>query len=139
MIASVYLFLIKDNNILLLRRCGTGYEDGKYGLPSGHLEENESLREGAVREVMEEIGITISPKDIDLVHVMHRKEKDERMDFFFAPKTFPKEEPHNTEPHKCDDLQWFPLDKLPNNIIGYIKQAIENYQNKIFFEEVGWK
>jgi hypothetical protein len=42
------------------------------------------------------------------------------------------------EPHKCDDLRWFELNKLPENIIPYVKQAIDNIRNKKFYSEYGW-
>jgi 8-oxo-dGTP diphosphatase len=76
MIASAYLMLIRGDSVLLARRFQTGYEDGKYGLPAGHVEDNESLLENLVREVKEEVGLIINPARAELVHVMHRKEKD---------------------------------------------------------------
>lgn len=137
MIASGYIFFIKDNKILLLRRYNTGYEDGKYGLPSGHIEDNETLTVGACREIKEEIGVILLPQDILLVHVMHRKDKDIRVDFFFAVDKW-NTEPKNMEPNKCNDLQWFPIDDLPQNTIPYIKVAIENYRDNKFYAEFGW-
>lgn len=136
MIASSYLILVRNGNILLLRRKNTGYEDGKYSLPAGHVEDNESLTKAASREVFEEIGIRIKPTDFTLVHVMHRKEKDIRMDFFFTAET--SQEPVNKEPHRCNDLRWFPLKKLPFNTVPYIRHAIECYQENIVYSEIGW-
>jgi ADP-ribose pyrophosphatase YjhB (NUDIX family) len=43
LIAAVYLVLIKNNKILLLRRHNTGYFDGYYSLPAGHVEKEETL------------------------------------------------------------------------------------------------
>lgn len=137
LIASGYLLLIKDNNILLARRCNTGYEDGKYSVPAGHLEAHETIRQCCAREVKEEINLDIDPHELDLVHVMHRKQEDERIDYFFVPKHW-HGEIINNEPEKCDDLQWFPLDKLPKNIIPYIKTAIKHAQNKVIYSEFGW-
>lgn len=37
-ICAVYLLLIKENQILLLKRANTGYEDGKYSLVAGHMD-----------------------------------------------------------------------------------------------------
>lgn len=142
MIASSYLIFVRASKILLLRRFNTGYQDGKYSLPAGHIEDNESLTQGAAREIFEEIGLTLAPPAFTLVHVMHRREKDIRMDFFFTPhqnKFGAGQAPINKEPEKCDDLEWFPLTKLPGNTIPYIRHAIECYQKKIFYSEFGWE
>lgn len=137
LIVSIYLILIKNNKILLLRRCNTGYEDGNYGLPAGHLEDNESITDGLVREIKEEIGVTLNPKKASLVHVMHRREKDIRIDLFFTTDGV-QEIPKNAGPEKCDDFRWFPLNRLPKNTIPYIRKAINNYLNKIIYSETGW-
>lgn len=138
LITSVYLFLIKDNKILLLRRYNTGYEDGNYGLPAGHVEDNESISTALCREIKEEIDIKLNPKNIQLVHVMHRQEKDIRIDLFFTTKNY-QGKPINKEPEKCDDMQWFPLDNLPKNTIPYIRQAINKSSENIIYSEIGWK
>jgi 8-oxo-dGTP diphosphatase len=44
----------------------------------------------------------------------------------------------NHEPHKCDDLRWFPIDALPENTIDYIRVAITAFQNKEFYSQFGW-
>ncbi len=142
MIAVVYLFFLRENKILLLRRQNTGYEDDNYSVTAGHVDDNESLYTAAIREAKEETGLDLSKNDISLVHIMHKKEKDIRMDFFFTAKKW-KGEPKNTEPNLCSDLRWFPTDHLPKNIIGHIKQAInsyqnKSYQNKLLYSEIGW-
>lgn len=138
MIASSYLIFVRDGKILLSRRYHTGYEDGKYSLPAGHIEENETLTSCGVREIFEEIGVRLKPQDLSLVHVMHRKLVDIRLDFFFTAKVG-KQKPINREPAKCDDLSWFPLDALPLNTIPYIRHAIECIQKNIVYSEFGWK
>ncbi|MEZ4200012.1 MAG: hypothetical protein R3B69_00180 [Candidatus Paceibacterota bacterium] len=45
-VGAAYLFLIQENKILLHRRCNTGFKDGEYGVPAGHLEGSETAREG---------------------------------------------------------------------------------------------
>ncbi len=74
LITSVYLFFIKENKILLLRRANTGYEDGNYGLVAGHADGEETLKTTAVREAKEESGVEIDPKNLELKHVMHRRQ-----------------------------------------------------------------
>lgn len=137
MIASSYLFLIHKNKILLSRRFQTGYEDGKYSLPAGHVENGETLTATLIREVKEEIGVNLNKKYLNLVHIMHRKHLDIRVDYFFTVSRWTGQ-PINREPQKCDDLKWFPVNKLPQNTIAYIKAAIENYQKGIIYSEFGW-
>ena len=136
-ITSLYLILIRDGKILLLRRINTGYEDGKYGLVAGHVDEGESITNAAIREAREESGVGIDLHDLFVKTTMHRKQNDERVDFFFEVTKW-SGEIQNAEPHKCDDLRWFPLSDLPLNTIPYIREAIECYQNGIFYSEFGW-
>lgn len=78
-------------------------------MPAGHLDGGETAREGGVREIKEEIGIVIKPEDMTVVHVMHRKAKnDERIDFFMTARKYTGEIVNN-EPDKCDDLHSFRL------------------------------
>lgn len=120
------------------RRFQTGFEDGNYCVPAGHLDGDETARAGCAREIKEEIGITILPAELQIAHVMHRKaETDERIDFFFATDTYTGEIT-NCEPHKCDDLRWFALDALPDNIVGYVKAALERYLQGVPYSEVGY-
>jgi len=133
-----HLVLIKNNKILLLRRFNTGYEDGNYSVIAGHLDGNETFIQAMVREAREEGSIKIKPEDLEVVHVMHRKElNEERIDFFIMAKRW-EGEPKIMEPHRCDDLSWFELNNLPKNTIPYIKQAIDKIKDKIFYSELGF-
>ena len=115
-IISGYILLIKENQVLLSRRYQTGYEDGNYSVPAGHMESGETIREGTAREIYEEIGLSVNPQDLQCVHVMHRRGTDERVDFFFTLNNW-NQEIENKEPEKCNDLRWFPLNDLPVNTI----------------------
>ncbi len=122
---------------MLLRRFNTGYRDGEYSVPAGHLDGNETVRAAAQREAAEEVGIQIDPADILFSSVMHRNEGDERVDFFVEIRRW-SGEPFNNEPHKCDELRWVDVGVFPSNIIPYVRRALENHRDGVHFDEFGW-
>ncbi len=135
---SSYFIPFKDNQVLLLLRQNTGYADGMYSFIAGHTEKNESFTDCVIRETKEEAGIDISREYIEVVHIMQRHQNnDERMDVFFTSKIW-KGNITNKEPHKCKELAWFDIDKLPQNILPYIKKVLQNIQNKKFFDEFNY-
>jgi 8-oxo-dGTP diphosphatase len=136
-IVSVYTLFVRDGKILMSRRANTGYADGQYSLVAGHAEGNEALTEATVRETKEEAGVQIEPTELSLKVVMHRIDDREQLDFFFECTRW-KGNIKNMEPGKCDDLNWFPLDKLPTNTIPYIREAIRCYREGIIYSEFGW-
>jgi ADP-ribose pyrophosphatase YjhB (NUDIX family) len=134
---TVHLFFIEENRILLARRFNTGYRDGEYSVPAGHLDGNETVRAAAAREAREEVGIKIEAEDIRFSSVMHRIEDAERVDFFVRVHRW-QGEIVNAEPDKCDDLRWVDFDNLPDNTIPYVRHAIANHLTGITFDEFGW-
>lgn len=138
LVATVHLLLIKENELLLLRRYNTGYQDGKFSVIAGHLEENETVVSGMAREAFEEAGIIINPNDLQLVHVMHRKyDDDESIDFYFITSTWDGVI-RNMEPNKCDYIGWVDKDNLPDNMVNHVEKAIQSYFNNINYSNYGW-
>lgn len=136
---AVHLFLIRDGKTLLLRRYNTGWRDGEYSVIAGHIDGKESIRDAMVREAKEESGIDVHENDLIVVHTMHRNAGDrEYIDFFLTTEKWAGE-PHITENDKCDDLSWFPLVDLPENMIPYIRAALDAFRNGKTFSEFGWR
>jgi 8-oxo-dGTP diphosphatase len=135
--AAVHLFLLRGEEVLLLRRFNTGYEDGNYSVIAGHLDGDEEVAAAAIREAREEAGIAIVPEDVIVVGVMHRREVDERIDFFLAASRWTGIIA-NREPDKCDALIWFPRDHLPANVVPYVRRALDNYRRGRWFDSYGW-
>lgn len=133
---TVHLLFFREDQVLLLRRYNTGYEDGKYSVPAGHLDGGETVIAAAAREAAEETGVLLDTNNIIFSSVMHRIAKDERVDFFVHVHGW-QGEPHNTEPDKCDELRWVSVHELPKNIIPYVKKAIQNHRAGIKFDEFG--
>ena len=134
---TVHLLFFREDQILLLRRFNTGYRDGEYSVPAGHLDGNETVMAAAAREAGEEIGVQIEVGEIAFSSVMHRNEGDERVDFFMHVHRW-RGEPVNAEIDKCDELLWTDVNDLPLNTIPYVRQAIQNHLNRVKFDEFGW-
>ncbi len=134
---TVHLFFFQADQILLLRRFNTGYRDGEYSVPAGHLDGDETVIVAAMREASEEVGIQLKEDDIVFSSVMHRKEDEERVDFFVHVKAWQRE-PFNNEPDKCDELIWANFESLPENTIPYVSRAIANHLGGVAFDEFGW-
>jgi len=140
-LGASYLVLKKENQILLLKRKNTGYEDGNYSVIAGHLEPGESFTSTIIREAKEEANVTITPKDIVQIFVQHRKANEnepERVDTYFIATNW-QGTIENVEPHKCEELVWFDQDNLPSNIIPCVKAALQSINSYESYNEFGWE
>lgn len=135
---AVHLFLISENKILLSKRYNTGFQDGKYSLVAGHIDGNETIKQAMIRETMEEANIILDSNNLHIVQVMHRKSvMEERIDYFLFANQW-NGVLNNNEPHKCDELSWYDINQLPENMVEYVRYALICYMEKINFTEFGW-
>jgi len=132
---TVGLILLNDKGqILLQKRCNTGYMDGKYALVAGHLEKNESLINGVIREVEEEINVILNKNNVEFVCIIRDGNNYDYINTYFKYQNY-SNEVRNLEPEKCSELKWFDIDNLPDNIIPNDKRAINNMNKKIYLDE----
>lgn len=141
-IPASYLVLINESEqVLLLRRFNTGYQDGMYSLVAGHVDAGETFTQALVREAKEEAGVLVTPNLAEVAHVMHRKsdtDGSERVDIFYVVRGW-RGTVINCEPEKCDELAWFEFDNLPENMVEYIRVALKHIQAGVVYSEVGWE
>lgn len=116
---GVQVIVTNEKKLLLMQRKNTGYFDGSYGLPGGRVEEKETTTEAAVRETLEEIGLTIH----ELQSVFSVLDDEWEHDFFRVQAW--KGVPTNLEPHKCSTIQWYQLQSIPKNITPQVQCAID--------------
>jgi 8-oxo-dGTP diphosphatase len=138
-VPASYLVLKKDGKILLGLRRNTGYYDGYWHVPAGHIEAGELPTDCLIREVGEEVGIELEKKSLKCVHVMYRTGHDptgDRIDYFFEAKEY-SGEIENMEPDKCEKLDWFLINDLPENTVHHSRDAIEMAEKGITFSELG--
>lgn len=137
-VVDVHVILYDNHGrILLGRRRNTGFADGLWHLPAGHVEAHESISAAAAREALEEIGVAIAPPDLQFLHVMHSASGSGRVAFFFGAEKW-HGTPRNLEPQKCSELGWFTMDEMLTDMTRYLCVALEHISNGIVFSEFGW-
>jgi 8-oxo-dGTP diphosphatase len=135
---AAYLFLINDNNEILLYRRKGGAFDGMYSVIAGHIEPGETATKTIIREAKEEAGIIVEPKDIEFVCFSHSNAGNKEFaQIFFTSKKW-QGEIQNLEEDRCNELNFVDINNLPEDTIPYIKKAIECYQNRVGYFEFDW-
>ena len=122
---DLHLVLLHDRCVLMGERRNTEFAAGQYHVPAGHLEINETIVDGIIREASEETGIKITPEDIDLIYVMHVRDKSDRLSMFFTTRQW-SGDIENCEPNKCAGWKWIPISNVPENTVPYAKQALSD-------------
>ena len=124
----------KEGKILLVQekqeRCY-----GKWNLPAGHLDPNESIMQGAIREIKEETGCDVELTGI--ANIANRILKDDIMvTIVFSTKLV--NETIRINPEEILDVKWWNIEDILNNMdndlrdLNFIKQPIKNIlENKI--------
>ncbi len=140
LIGGVFCLIIKDNKVLMELRKNK-FDAGLYSLVGGCMEDGETVKQAAVREIEEEVGLEVHEDDIEVISVLHRitpkPDSWQSIEFVLLVNKF-SGNPNLLENNVCGDLKWFPLENLPQNISHYAKQAIDNYINKEMFSEINF-
>lgn len=128
---SVVIVGNKDGEVLLQKR-----PEGRWGLPGGLMNIGESFEEVAVREVLEETGLTI--KNIEMLHVFSGKDyytKTPNGDEFYSVTalffTRECEGQLRVDTNETVELRYFSCDKLPEKMVGSHRQFIKKFREKI--------
>lgn len=127
--------MIKNGNkILLGHRCdnykdtGGIHEPGSWTLPGGKQEYNETVLEGAAREVKEETNLNISELSVFGVSDDIQPNKH-----YITVQVIAKNyngELKNLEPTKHNEWKWFDINDLPENLYSPSRKFIEEYKNR---------
>ena len=139
--AYVGIILKNNDQILLVQRHNTDWASGHWNFPGGLLEENETLLSAAVREIYEETGITVKPSDFSLAQVLHVHASDKNtkdiLGIYFVADTW-QGTLSNKEPHRHQDVKWFDINNLPENITEHALLALESLKTGKKYSENGW-
>lgn len=135
-LSSIYLIITNDEGkILLQRRQGTKLWPGYLALPAGHIDEGENdPYKASIREAREELGITISEEQLQEPFVVCRRNKSlpPYFDVYFKVTGY-EGQIEIKEPEKCSELVWADPSNLPDDMIDFEKEAMENHEKGIDF------
>lgn len=135
--AGAMIFNDKGELFLSKRSKKTSNEWGCWETPGGSVDFGEKLEDAVKREIREEYGV-----DIDIIeqfpaadHLIP-EEKQHWVATTFLCKVKDGQTPKILEPHKCDEIGWFPLDKLPSPLSIITKIDLKVYDEKFRVEMV---
>lgn len=134
---AVLVIFKKDNKVAFMLRQNTGWMDGHYGLPGGRVDNGESYTAAAIREVKEEVGITLQPADLKPVLTLQRHSDDsDWVDIAFEVTNW-EGELTNAEPDVHAEITWLAIDDLPHNMVPSMREVFSYLDGKAYIE-YGW-
>ena len=135
---AVHIFFIKKGKIFLIKRINTGFQDGKWSVPAGRLEINETIMQAAIREAKEEVGAKIKANNLKKILIMsHRDKRGERLYCFFICRKW-ENNLEKIEVNICSDARWFNIKKLPNNMVKHVRYALDLIVKGYDYAEFGY-
>ncbi len=138
--AAAHALVIDDKDrILMLRRFNTGWMDGLYTTPTGHIEKGESASEAAARELREETGLRTDAAQLEHAITVHRQNEIKGVyfdNYFVVPKW--SGEPIIAEPDKSDAVEWLTINSLGDNVVPTVLKALRAFRAGKRYMEDGW-
>ncbi len=135
------VMIIRDGKVLLGQRHfdpakadSEMHGEGTWTMPGGKLEFGESFEIGAVREVLEETGVEIDIKDLEVISLTN----DILPDVHFVTvglicKNY-NGEAKVMEPDEITQWEWFSIDQLPSPLFKPSEKILKNYKEGKFYK-----
>jgi len=124
---------------MLIRRYNTGWHDGDFSLPAGHVKENESAIQSLIREAKEEVGITTKKEDLKLVHVIHRNKTSDNAEYIDLYFRATKWAGKIKKGISCDRIEWHNINSPPKNIIPVVEFVLNKISEGKLYSNKGFK
>ena len=133
-IAIVYLCHDGQGNFLFHQR-GKNCRDerGRWDCGGGGLKFGEKVEEVLKREIKEEYSTDVLDYEFityDDVHRVHDGQKTHWLALRFLVLV-DRQRVKNGEPDKFDEISWFKLDNLPDNLHSQLPKFLAEYKNKL--------
>lgn len=134
---GVGVMILKDGKVLLGKRNDDAQKassdlhgEGTWTMPGGKLDFKETVKEGACRELLEEIGVKINLDSLKVISVSDEIVPDNHyVTIGFLCEDF-EGEPKIMEPEEITEWKWYNLDNLPEKVFPPSLKMIKAYLNK---------
>ena len=122
--------VLQGDGILLVKRTNKLSEGGKWALPGGFVDRNETIKEAAAREIMEETGYEVA--DMTLFRIIDAPDRpaEDRQNIAFVHFCAAQERT-GVPDWESSDVQWFSLSALPDER----EFAFDHYSNIRLYRE----
>ncbi len=141
--ADIVVFTIRDNQLklLLIRRAYSPHK-GKWALPGGFVNMNESLDEAASRELLEETGV--SGVYLEQLYTFGKPKRDprERVITVAYYALIPSDKMQLQAATDADAVGWFGMDELPKLAFDHediVKMAHQRLVAKLDYSTVAFQ
>ncbi len=115
----------RDEVLLVKRSKNSRVNPDVWSRPGGEVEFGESSAEAVEREIFEEVGIIIKAvRPLGFLDNISPDRKTHWISIGYLAKHV-SGQIVNKEPDKHDDIRWFPVDELPENVTDYTKESVE--------------
>jgi len=122
---GTHIIIRNEANEILLCKRNKKFGFGEWELPGGHIGFQKSFEQNLERECKEELGINVKVGKLVSV-ATNMKYGNHYVIFTFLSESFIGK-PERKEQHEHSKVNWFNLNKLPENLFISTKYAIEDY------------
>lgn len=131
----VVLVLIQNSQGQILVQKRSKQKGGEYALTSGHAKSGETTLQGIVSEIKEELGLTVLPEELSLIHSERNDKKKSFYDLFYLQNDYDISK-MNLQKEEVEDVKWLSEDEVRalcsnNNFKTSHIEAFEIIMNKI--------
>jgi len=127
--------LIDGNKILLTQQSSEADQSGKWGLPAGHIEDDETPQQGAIREAKEEIGVDIVLTGLVQVVILRRPKKEDALVVIYKGSLKSNQKPE-VDGKEVSSYAWVAKDDIEKNRVEWRHPFFKRFVLKSFGRKI---
>ena len=120
--AAGVIFTDEQGRVLMVH---TTYKD-YWDIPGGYVERGESPREAALREVREELGLSVVVDKLLAIDWAPSEAEGDKLLFLFAGPELPQDVAFEFSDGEIDEARYVPLDELPQYTIDRLARRLRS-------------